>query len=210
MTTPVPALADDRAAFVVLMQRHNRRLYRLARAILRDGAEAEDALQEAYLMAYRSIGQFRGEASLATWLARLVHNECLGRLRRQSRRQTIVPIVPQPSGFEGEPSSEELSPERTFGRAEMRAVLERKVDELPDAFRSVFVLRSVEDLSVEETARCLDISEATVRSRHFRAKSLLRDSLAREIDLAERDVFAFGGSDCERIVAKVLARLDGG
>ena len=98
-------------------------------------------------------------------------------------------------------------PDKALGRAEMRALLECKLDELPEAFRSVFVLRSVEELSVEETAQSLGIPEATVRSRHFRAKSLLRESLAQEIDLAERDVFEFGGCDCDRIVAKVTARL---
>jgi DNA-directed RNA polymerase specialized sigma24 family protein len=98
-------------------------------------------------------------------------------------------------------------PEAEVARAEMRALLERKLDELPDAFRTVFVLRSVEEMSVEETAACLDIPEATVRSRHFRARGLLRESLAREIDLAERDLFEFGGTHCDRVVASVLSRV---
>ena len=99
------------------------------------------------------------------------------------------------------------SPDHAVARAEMRALLERKLDALPDAFRVVFVLRSIEEMSVEETAQCLDIPEATVRSRHFRAKSLLRESLAREIDLAERDLFEFGGSQCDRVVTSVLLRI---
>ena len=202
-------VAGDRSAFVLLMRRYNRRLYRLARATLRDDADAEDALQEAYLSAYRCMGQFRGDAALSTWLSRLVHNECLGRIRRHARRQNIFPMAASTPDLEIDtmPGNDHESPDKALGRAEMRALLERKLDELPETFRSVFVLRSVEDLSVEETAQCLGIPEATVRSRHFRAKGLLRESLAHEIDLAERDVFEFGGCDCDRIVAKVVERL---
>ena len=201
--------SGDRAAFELLMRRHNRRLYRLARATLRDDAEAEDALQDAYLSAYRSIGQFRGDAALSTWLSRLVLNECLNRMRRQARRDNVVPMVNLPSDHELDAMSASNSdtPDKALVRVEMRALLERKLDELPEAFRTVFVLRCVEEMSVEETAQCLDIPEATVRSRHFRARSLLRESLAREIDFAERDVFEFGGAHCDRIVATVLSRL---
>jgi len=201
--------AGDRSAFERLMRRHNRRLYRLARAALRDEMEAEDALQDAYLQAYRSIGQFRGDAALATWLSRLVLNECLGRLRRNNRRQKVVPIVSSPTDREMDAvrADESELPERAVGRAQMRELLERKLDEIPEAFRVVFVLRSVEELSVEETAQTLRLAEATVRSRHFRAKSLLRESLAQEIDLAERDVFEFGGAHCDRVVAGVLGRM---
>jgi len=203
--------AGDVAAFELLMRRHNRRLYRLARAMLRDAAEAEDALQDAYLAAYQSLAGFRGEASLATWLSRVVTNQCLARLRRQARRDTIVPMVAMPQGDEmyAAPAAEGPEPpDHALVRAEMRAVLERKLDALPEAFRTVFVLRCVEELSVEETAQCLGIPEATVRSRHFRARSLLRESLAREIDVAERDLFDFGGARCDRIVAAVNVRLD--
>ena len=197
------------------MRRHNRRLYRLARATLRNHAEAEDALQEAYLSAYRSIGQFRGEAALSTWLSRLVLNECLGRLRRKGRRDNVVPIVSSTDGVDVAAEVEAMStspadsPDQRFARSEMRALLERKIDALPDVFRTVFVLRCVEEMSVDETARCLDIPEATVRSRQFRARSMLRESLAQEIDVAESDVFEFGGLHCDRIVAQVLSRLKG-
>ena len=201
----------DDAAFELLMRRHNRRLYRLARAMLRDAAEAEDALQDAYLAAYQSLAGFRGEASLATWLSRVVSNQCLARLRRQARRDNIVPIVAMAEPHEvaaAVPHDAVEGPDRALVRSQMRTVLERKLDELPDTFRTVFVLRCVEELSVEETAQCLGIPEATVRSRHFRARSLLRESLAQEIDLAERDVVSFGGEHCDRIVAAVLARLE--
>jgi RNA polymerase sigma factor (sigma-70 family) len=204
--------AGDRAAFELLMRRHNRRLYRLARATLRDDAEAEDALQDAYLSAYRSIARYRGDAALSTWLSRLVLNECLGRLRRGARRQNVIPMVNAGDAEHmqiddmGPPDGD--TPDQALGRSQMRALLERKLDALPESFRMVFVLRAVEEMSVEETAQCLDIPQATVRSRHFRARSLLREALAQEIDLAERDLFEFGGMHCDRVVAHVLAQLD--
>jgi RNA polymerase sigma factor (sigma-70 family) len=214
----VPRIASgDQTAFELLMRRHNRRLYRLARAVLRSDAEAEDALQEAYLSAYRSISQFRGDAALFTWLSRVVLNECLVRQRRTARRQKVIPMVEASNidmDIDAIPAQEAAPPERDAMRAEMRALLERKLDELPNDFRTVFVLRAVEEMSVEETAQCLGIPEATVRSRHFRARSLLRESLAREIDLAEHDLFEFGGAHCDRVVATVLSRVakgqDGG
>jgi RNA polymerase sigma-70 factor (ECF subfamily) len=202
-------VAGDSAAFELLMRRHNRQLYRLARAALRDDTEAQDALQNAYLLAYRSIAKFRGDAALSTWLSRLVLNECLGRMRRTARRQNVVPLVSSATDLERDamPAPDVELPDTLLARAQMRALLERKLDALPDAFRLVFVLRSVEELSVEETAQTLDIPEATVRSRHFRAKSLLREALAQEIDLAERELFEFGGAQCDRVTARVLAQL---
>lgn len=202
-------LTGDPMAFALLMRRFNRRLYRLARAILGNDAEAEDALQEAYLDAYRSLGQFRGDAALATWLSRLVVNECLGRMRRSARRQSVIPLTPSPGDGEVEavPSDEVGSPDAAADRAQMRVILERRIDALPEAFRAVFVLRAVEELSVEETAECLGIPAETVRSRHFRAKGLLREALAREIDLAERNLWQFAGVRCDEIVARVLLRL---
>ncbi len=199
----------DRAAFEQLMREHNRRLYRLARASLRDETEAKDALQDAYLNAYRSMGQFRGDSALATWLSRLVLNECLTRQRRSTRRHNVIPIVSAESNLDAVARvADPLElPDRAFGRAQIRAVLERKVSELPENFRVVFVLRSVEEMSVEDTAQCLGIPVETVRSRHFRAKSLLRESLAQEIDLAERDLFEFGGAHCDSVIAAVFARL---
>ena len=194
--------AGDSAAFELLMRRHNRRLFRVARSVLRDDADAEDVLQESYLAAYGAIGSFRGDASLATWLSRLVLNHCLSRVRRQQRRDNIVSIVPDVDGDASETDFE--TPDRSLVRAQLRAVLERKVDALPPAFRTVFVLRSIEELSVEETAQLLHIPEATVRSRHFRAKGLLRESLAHDTDVAEQELFGFDGDRCDRIVAGVL------
>jgi RNA polymerase sigma-70 factor (ECF subfamily) len=207
-------LAGDEAAFEALMRRNNRRLYRLARAVLRSDGEAEDALQEAYLAAFRSIGDFRGESSLATWLGRLVLNECLSRQRRQLRRDGLLRIVSLDDEREREAEAMHHAhgepPDVTTLRSELRSLIERKLDELPAAFRAVFVLRGVEEMSVEETARALDVPEATVRTRYFRARNLLREALAQEIDVAERDVFAFAGARCDRVVAAVLARLRAG
>jgi RNA polymerase sigma-70 factor (ECF subfamily) len=193
------------------MRRHNRTLFRTARAILRDDAEAEDALQEGYLQAYRALPDFRGESRLSTWLVRIVANEALMRLRRQTRRAQIVPM----QSADATPGLEDLSdnamdnqrPEPSAERAEVRRLLESQIDALPDAYRTVFMLRAVEELSVEETAAVLQIPEATVRTRFFRARSLLREALAQKIDLAYADAFAFAGERCDRIVAAVLARL---
>ena len=205
--------AGDSAAFELLMRRYNRRLYRLARASLRDDAEAKDALQDAYLDAFRSLGQFRGEAALGTWLSRLVLNECRARLRRSIRRQKIIPMVSTELNMDAVAevagTGESQTPDRLLARAQMRTVLERKVSELPEVFRVVFVLRSIEELSIEEIAATLDIPPETVRSRHFRAKGMLRESLAREIDVAQGDIFEFGGAHCDQMVAAVLARLAG-
>ena len=199
--------SGDGAAFELLMRRHNRRLYRIARSVLRDDADAEDALQESYLAAYRAIGSFRGESSLATWLSRLVLNHCFARQRREKRRDNIVSIVPEAEGDIGAADFE--TPDRSLVRSQLRELLQRRLDELPEAFRTVFVLRCVEELSVEETAELLAIPEATVRSRHFRARGLLRESLAQDLDVAEQELMGFDGERCDRIVAAVLARTTG-
>jgi RNA polymerase sigma-70 factor, ECF subfamily len=200
----------NRSAFALLMRRYNKRLYRLARAALHDEAEAKDALQDAYVSAYRSIGQFRGDAALGTWLSRLVLNQCGARRRRNSRRDNIVPIVSLESNMHTAEnvSSVDDAPDVSAARNQMRDILESKVGDLPDLLRMVFVMRSVEELSTQETADSLGITQETVRIRHFRAKALLRESLAREVDVAERSIYDFGGSHCDEMVAGVLAALD--
>jgi len=201
----------ERAAFESLMRRYNRRLFRLARASLDNEAEAQDALQEAYFQAYRSIGGFRGEAALSTWLSRLVLNECLARRRRVRRRENVIPMISTQDTMQcvNAVADESAPPDQAVGRLQVLALLERKLDELPENFRVVFMLRSVEELGVEEVAQVLGIPEDTVRSRHFRARSLLRESLARDFDLAERDLFGFDGARCDAIVVRVLARIAG-
>jgi RNA polymerase sigma factor (sigma-70 family) len=203
----------DPAAFETLMRRHNGRLFRVARAILKDDSEAEDALQDAYLDAYRHIAEFRGGSTLVTWLTRIVVNHSLMRLRRQKRDRNVVPFGDRHANeSESEPREADVADEKAESppsaalRGEIRRILERRIDELPVAFRTVFVLREVEDLTAQETAECLGIPEATVRTRLFRARALLREALARDIDNATVDVFAFAGDRCDRIVAGALAR----
>lgn len=206
--------AHDQAAFEVLMRRHNGRLFRVARAVLKNDAEAEDVLQDAYLDAYRNMGRFRGDSQLGTWLVRLVVNRALMRLRRTRRDPVVVPMAGRDGRVDTAPlelpDDAAESPVNAAARAEIRRLLERRIDELPVAFRTVFVLREIEELSVDEVAECLGIPPATVRTRMFRARALLREALARELDVATGDVFAFAGQRCDRIVAAVLARTAAG
>src|SRR5438093_8226750 len=203
----------DRHAFELLMRRHNQKLYSTARSILKDDAEAEDAVQEAYLHAYRGMSGFRGDAKLSTWLVRIVVNEAIARVRKRSRGAEIIQLSgeAQEDSEAAEGTMHETLPEQPEGadqRAQTRRLLESKIDELPDAFRTVFVLRALQELSVEESAAALGIPEATVRSRFFRARGLLREALSKEIDLAYGDAFAFAGARCDRIVAGVMAKLE--
>ena len=204
----------DRTALEKLMRECNRKLFRVARSILGDDSEAEDALQEAYVAAYLQMSTFRGTSKLSTWLTRIVINEALGRLRKHKRQASVIAFSEdwreRPEQEAPTMTQSSSSPEDAASRAEIRAVLERKIDELPLAFRTVFIMRELEEMSVEETAECLGVPEPTVRTRHFRAKALLRESLAREIDVATPDAFAFAGARCDRIVAAVLKRLAGG
>ena len=201
--------ARDERAFETVMRAHNRMLYRLARSILKDDAEAEDAVQEAYFAAYRNIASFRGGAKLSTWLARIVINESYARLRKQKRANVVVSLESAAPGAKEGIMAEgaEERPEAAAMRAELRRLLERRIDALPEQFRIVFVLRDVEEMSVEETAECLEVPPATVRTRAFRARALLRESLSRDLDTATVDAFGFAGERCDRIVAHVLERV---
>ncbi len=205
--------AGDKGVFCELMRRHNQTLYRTARSIPKDDAEAEDAVQEAYLLAYRGMGAFRGEAKLSSWLVRIVVNEAIARTRKRKRRAEVIRLDGDVESevTAGESTMDAVAPgqpEQGALRAETRRLLEKKIDGLPDAFRTVFLLRAIEEMSVEEVAAALNIPEATVRTRFFRARGLLREALAREIDFAFEDAFAFAGGRCDRIVAGVLARIE--
>jgi RNA polymerase sigma-70 factor, ECF subfamily len=202
----------DRAAFETLMRQGSRRLFRIARVILKDDFEAEATLQETYVAAYSALKTFRGDSTLSTWLSRILVNEALGRLDKQTKDRVVIPLWdashhPFQTEQAGATIENRTSSEDATLRAEMRALLEKKLDELPIAFRTVFVLRELEEMTIEETAECLGISEATVRNRLSRAKSLLRTFVEREIELVLRDVFAFGGDRCERTVEAVLGRI---
>lgn len=205
----------DTLAFAAIMRRYNQLLFRTARSVLKSETETEDALQDAYLRAWRAIGTFRDDAQLSTWLVRIVINEALGRLRRRGAQ--VIPLggmhVAEP---EDEPDADpaaavaddpDLQPERVAMREELRLLMERRIDRLPDGYRTVFMLRAVEEMSVAETALALGLPEATVRTRFFRARSLLREALSRDVDTALGDAFSFDGARCDRIVARVLASL---
>jgi RNA polymerase sigma-70 factor, ECF subfamily len=167
--------AGDKSAFEQLMRRFNRTLFRTARAILRDDAEAEEAVQDAYLLAYRKLADFRGEAKLSTWLVRIAANEALARRRKQARRNLLAPVA----GLDGAAQARTSDgPRDRAERGELRRLIEARIDRLPEVLRSVFVLRAVEELSVAETAAALGIPPPTVRSRFFRARSRLRAALS--------------------------------
>lgn len=205
------ASQGDTPAFECIMRRHNQLLFRTARSILKSDEETEDALQETYLRAWRAIGSFRDDAQLSTWLVRIVINEALGRLRRRGAQVIPLDSAALPDIDEAHESTvaddPDRQPENLAMREELRRLMERRIDRLPDAYRTVFMLRAVEEMSVAETAVALALPEATVRTRFFRARSLLRESLSRDVDVAVGDAFSFDGARCDRIVARVLASL---
>jgi RNA polymerase sigma-70 factor, ECF subfamily len=180
-------------------------------AALKSDAEAEDALQEAYLRVWRALGDFKSEVRLPIWLVSIVINEALGRLRRRGAQvlafDTTIDVsdLSLEDGMEGGPDDR---PDRAAMRSEVRALMEACIDALPEAFRTVFMLRAVEEMSVEEVSAALGLPEATVRTRFFRARGLLREGLARDLDDALADAFSFDGARCDRIVVGVMARLN--
>ena len=204
-----PGNRDD---FDRLYRENYPRLLRTLYAITGDAAAAEDCVQEAYLQAFRSIGSFRAASKLSTWLTRIVINQALGKVRKSKREDgnvsldNVLDIDGQLPGAEATLSDAE-QPDGAAMREEMRRLLERHIDRLPPAFRTVFVLRALEELSVEETAASLGIPAATVRTRFFRARSLLREALESDVDVALDGAFGFEGARCDRIVAAVLDRL---
>ncbi|BAB53764.1 RNA polymerase ECF-type sigma factor [Mesorhizobium japonicum MAFF 303099] len=199
------ALARDAGAFRTIIKTHNQRLYRLARGILRNDAEAEDVVQEAYVRAFANLAAFRGDASLATWLSRIVINEALGRLRKR-RRTVAMPESPEAQviRFPLNPSDD---PERTMAQRQILALVERATDSLPDIYRMVFVARVIEGLSMEETADLLGVRPETVKTRLHRARALLRKALDDEIGPVLLDAFPFAGRRCGRLTRAVMGRL---
>ena len=199
--------AGEAALFEVLMRRHNQRLYRTARAIVRDEAEAEDVMQQAYVNAYTHLGQFTGRARFSTWLTRIAIYEALGRIRRRARITEIESMADAGDGG-GVLTDRGPNPERQAFIGELRRTLEGGVDALPEAYRSVFVLRDVEGLSTAETAECLGLSEDVVKTRLVRARAQLRRQLSDQIGQGVRDLFAFEATRCDRVVAAVFHRLE--
>jgi RNA polymerase sigma-70 factor (ECF subfamily) len=204
--------SGDRGAVRVVVERNNQRLFRTAWSILRNRDEAEDAVQSAYLGAFAAIAEFEGRASLSTWLTRIVVNEAFGRLR--SARRRAARLDPGSVVHLGEyreklmrGSMDGQAPDAALARAQIRALLEQEIARLPDDFRTVFVLREIEGLSVEETAEALALAPATVKTRHHRSRRRLQEALAPELKAALTGTFPFAGADCARMTERVLAAL---
>lgn len=200
-------LAGETGMFEIIMRRHNQRLYRVARAILRNDAEAEDVMQDAYVRAYEHLDQFAGKAKFSTWLTRIAVHEALGRQRRGNRYQELEPMSEQ----EGDPmdrfASAAPNPEQQASNSEIRRLLEEAVEKLPDAYRTIFVLRDVEEMSTTDTADVLEISEDNVKVRLHRARALLRKSLYARAGMESKEAFNFQAVRCDRVVKVVFERI---
>ncbi|KAF0186670.1 MAG: RNA polymerase sigma factor [Hyphomonadaceae bacterium] len=205
------ARAGDREAFGAIMRRGSQRLFRVARSIMKDDAEAEDVVQEAYVRAFANLDAFRGDASIFTWLTRITINEANGRLRK---RRNVVGME-QVEAAQGSGAhvimfpnaGPAMSPEEDAARMQVRRLIETAIDDLPETFRTVFVLRDIEECSVAETAQSLDLREETVKTRLHRARRMLRAALNETLASTMADAFPFLGQRCERIKENVLARL---
>lgn len=202
-------LAGETALFEVIMRRYNQRLFRAARAIVRDDVEAEDVLQQAYVQAYGHLADFAGRASFSTWLTKIVVYEAFARVRRNKKFELMDPHESPEPGSVDDPRIDPRNPERTAASRELAGIVEAAIDTLPRDFRTVFMLRAVEDLSVAETAACLEIPEDTVKTRLFRARKLLQERLMARTEGELRGVHAFLAGRCDRVVAAVLARISG-
>jgi RNA polymerase sigma-70 factor, ECF subfamily len=199
--------AGDTALYEIIMRRYNQRLYRVARAILHNDAEAEDVMQDAYVRAYQHLDQFAGRAAFSTWLTRIAVHEALSRQRRGSRYQELEPM----SEREGDPmdrfASLAPSPEQQASNSETRRLLEEAVEKLPDAYRTVFMLRDVEEMSTADAADVLEISEENVKVRLHRARALLRKSLFDRAGMERKEAFNFHALRCDRVVHSVFERI---
>ena len=194
-------LAGDTSLFEILMRRYNQRLFRVARSILADDAEAEDVMQEAYVRAFRELAGFRGEARFSTWLTRIACYEALARARKRLR------LVSNGGGEPPDPPSEAADPEQALENRELRMVLGEAVEALPDSLRAVFCLREVEGLSTEQTADALDLTAENVRVRLHRAKRSLRQTLDQRIGREVRRLYLFEAPRCDRVVEAVFVRI---
>jgi RNA polymerase sigma-70 factor (ECF subfamily) len=204
------AVRRDEAAIRTIIRQNNPRLFRVARAILKDDWEAEDTVQEAYVRAFSRLHEFEGRSALSTWLTRIVVNEALGRLRRRRpaadfadvERADNGQLVPFPL------AAPQLDPERAMAQTQLNNVLEKAIDALPDVYRVVLVARVIEEMSVEETAELFGLKPETVKTRLHRARALLRRELEENVGPMLADTYHFGGARCERMADRVIARLN--
>jgi RNA polymerase sigma-70 factor (ECF subfamily) len=208
-------LAGETALFEIIMRRYNQRLYRTARAIVRDDAQAEELVQDAYVRAYEHLNQFAGRAKFSTWLVRIVVHAALARLRQSHRYFTdfneqgdSMPHSHEEGDRMDHFASPLLDPEQQAASSELRTLLEESVDALPDAYRVVFMLRHVEELSTAEAAEALSIGEENVKVRLHRARALLQRTLYERAGVEAKHLFEFGAARCDRIVANVFARIE--
>ena len=202
-------LCGETALYEILMRRHNQRLYRVGVSILRNDTEAEDVMQEAYVRAYTHLRQFAGEAKFATWLTKIAVHEALARLRKRGRTEDIELILDTNLHVMASMGKMTRDPEMQAYDEELKVVLERAINVLPDTYRTVFVLRAVEGLSVAETAACLELSHEAVKTRFHRGRSLLRRELQRRAGVTAAQAFPFHLSRCDRIVEAVFERING-
>jgi RNA polymerase sigma-70 factor (ECF subfamily) len=200
-------LAGEVAAYEVIMRRHNQRLYRALRAILRNDAEAEDVLQETYVRAYQHLRGFRGQSRFSTWLTRIAINEALARLRRRKRFSDLAGGDEAKGDAMDRIESRNPDPEQQLLESETRHLLEAAIDALPEPYRIVFALREIEEMDTAEAAEYLELTEETVKVRLHRAKRMLRRDLCARTGSAGKEVFAFMGERCDRVVHSVLEIL---
>lgn len=199
--------AGETALYEILMRRYNQRLYRAARAILKDEAEAEDVMQDAYVSAFQNLRQFEGRAPFSAWLLRIAVNEALGRKRGRQRNTSFE------EGNENGEISMSIAetgpdPEQSATRAEMGQMLEEAVLDLPEAYRAVVMLRDVEELSTAETAAALGLTEENVKVRLHRGHAMMREMLFGRVGAEAKRAFPFMGEQCDQVVARVFARLE--
>jgi RNA polymerase sigma factor (sigma-70 family) len=200
------------AAFQTIVRRNNRLLFRTARGVVPDDAEAQDVVQETYLRAFTSLRSYRGDATLSTWLARIAINVAVTSQRKKGR---LVQLQESGDSAGQDPvehamplhAQDEELPDAMAERKEVRALLQGSIENLPVIYRSVFILRAVEELSVEETSYCLGVSEDVVKTRFLRARAMLRDKLAVRVETCAHDTFSFAGARCDAVLAHVMERL---
>jgi RNA polymerase sigma-70 factor (ECF subfamily) len=204
--------AGDTGLYEIIMRRYNQRLYRVARAILRDDAEAEDVIQDAYVRAYQHLDQFAGSAPFSVWLTRIAVNEALRRLQQRKRSRQFEDVEQDEDGImNGIPEAHVVEaspdPEQRAAIAEVGKLLEEAVLDLPAPYRTVVMLRDIEELSTMETAAALDLSEENVKVRLHRGRALMRDYLYARVGPGCKDAFPFMGARCDRVVLCVVDRL---